>query len=199
MGCLTVVLPAYVSSWTLFPWWINPRDTALLSDLSRTQINPRHGHAVPVWSGEGACAVCWLASRVRRVFFTLVGDEAPLAHREVSHGMKCVAFPCLRVRLLFASSSCSGAYASRCFVSCRTYHRTLFFCVCLYNSVVMRREKIKRGETKHAEPKPDRSFPVPMSELKAESERPLFASRDRKEASGDASAQPAANVGTAVL
>eukprot|EP00752_Nemacystus_decipiens_P002973 g2761.t1 len=41
-----------------------------------------------------------------------------------------------------------------------------------------------------------RSFPVPMSELKAESERPLFASRERKEASagGDAATQLLANM-----
>eukprot|EP00903_Cladosiphon_okamuranus_P007630 g7399.t1 len=39
-----------------------------------------------------------------------------------------------------------------------------------------------------------RSFPVPMSELKAESERPLFACRERTGASGDTPAPPPANI-----
>lgn len=47
-------------------------------------------------------------------------------------------------------------------------------------------------------PVSDRSSPGLMSELKAESERPLFASRERKEAGGDASAEPSTNVGVAV-
>lgn len=46
-------------------------------------------------------------------------------------------------------------------------------------------------------PATNRSFPGPISELKAESERPLFASRERKEVSGEASAQLPANVGIA--
>lgn len=132
---------ACVPSWTLFPWWINPRDTALLSDLSRTQINPRHGHAVPVWSGKRSmCCLLACVSCSACVFLPFWGTK-PQAHREMSYGMKCVASPCLRVRLLFASSSCSGAYASRCFVSCRTYDRTLFFCVCLSNSRGNAKEK----------------------------------------------------------
>ena len=40
-----------------------------------------------------------------------------------------------------------------------------------------------------------RAFPGPMSELKAESQRPFFASEEWREAGGDTSADSAANVG----